>query len=854
MGIKGNDGGYYFERILLILMHIAFYCAADELGTDFAGSDMKLPAVPQNVTAVQVGKDQVLITWTIPGYHRIRSLSHKVMYAPVENGDQQTEQWKSINVTDSHAVIIGGLTINKTYAIRVSSVNPLGQEPMSQPALITMRVIDDCLYCKPEETTSSVCKCSSGFIEETCKEVCQMWCRDTQGFDATKGCLGGCVIGWYGQHCNISCSDMCQECDQVTGQCVKCLSNVTGPYCNETCEPGFYGVTCELSCPTLCNRCLNHSYCTECKDGRYGESCQKTCHSECLTCVDDPQKCTLCKPGKYLHDGNRCLECPENCKRCSDRDKCLQCKSGKYGHKCDMLCPKNCVICTSSNQCNECVPDRHGEICQCNSNCRHVSGYCDTDEVCQSGCQPYKMGVFCNHSCPANCNKCDQLTGACLVCDSGFYGPKCNQRCGRCKRNKGTLQCDRQTGKCEDCNNGWYGWRCDKSCNTQCKGVSCERVSGHCDLCETGYYGLQCTEKCSQYCLNVNVTGCSKQTGFCDICVDGFFDYRCNGTCNYCGSNPCDKLTGVCQRCPSGFYGEKCKKRCHVNCNASDITKVVCDKDSGYCIHGCKTRWYNELCQSPCSATCLEDRCHQDSGVCLLGCVMGFTGDTCGLNIHKEYLIALDVRQIGAQNVLIQWNKLNLTDIELESVKRVVLNHKMSGIMAVDIHDVLDWNTKTHFLLREVNTNNKHTFQLMVLFELRSQSPIISRPAEFALVPRASDEPMLHLTADVEIYDMQQVQEYSNYGHSRYTTITRCTRVTEENILNPYQYDKIKTQKISCNVYSKGDVVATEISFFMDNSLLRSFVVTDDKLLTWIPSVRCVQNLALFQDTTRPQG
>ncbi|KAK3607540.1 hypothetical protein CHS0354_025797 [Potamilus streckersoni] len=814
MGIRGNCCGFHMERLLLLLMNLALYCAVDKPNSEFAGSDMELPAVPQNVTAVQVGKDQVLVTWmTIPRYDGIQSLSHVVMYASVDKGDQPTELWKTINVTDSQAVIIWGLEIDKTYTIRVSSVNLLGQGPISQPAMITIKVIDDCIHCKPEETTSSVCKCSSEFVEEKCKDVCHIWCRDTQSFDPTNGCLSGCIRGWYGQYCNISCSDICQECDQVTGQCITCLSNGTGPYCNETCEPGLYGVRCELSCPTVCSRCLNESFCTECKGGRYGESCQKMCHSECLSCVDDPHKCTLCKPGKFLYDGNMCLECPENCMTCIERDKCLECKNGKYGHKCDMPCPKNCVSCASSDQCYECVRHRHGERCECNSNCRNAIGHCDTGEVCQKGCRPYRMGVYCNHSCPANCYECDQVTGVCLACDSGFYGPDCNQSCGRCKRNtKGAIQCDRQTGKCEDCMNGWYGWRCnescsttcrttscdrytgkcedcmngwfgwrcDKSCSTKCQSVSCDRVTGNCDLCETGYFGLQCTEECNQNCLNVNVTGCDKQTGFCNICADGFFDNRCNETCiNYCGANPCDKLTGVCQRCPSGFYGEKCEKRCNVNCHASEITKNVCDRDSGYCVQGCNAKWYNEFCQSPCSATCVEDRCHQDSGVCLLGCVTGFTGDTCSLSIYREYLIALDVRQIGAQKVLIQWDKLNLTDIELESVKRVVLNHKMSGTTAVDAHDVSNWKTRTHFLLRDVDLNNKHTFQLVVLFELRSQSPIISSPADFELEPRASDESMLHLTADVEIY-------------------------------------------------------ATEIKFFKDNDVRRKLVVTDVKVLTWI--------------------
>ncbi|KAK3584636.1 hypothetical protein CHS0354_003920 [Potamilus streckersoni] len=675
---------------------------------------------------------------------------HRVWYSPVEDGDQ----WQSLNTSGSTTAIIGGLSQDEIYMIRVSSVSPLGQGPTSDPVMVTIQALDDCLQCKLEAEIGFYCNCSSKILEETCMDMCRFRCKNTQWFEPIVGCLDDCITGWYGQYCNMSCPGMCLECDKVTGKCVTCISQWAGSYCNKTCPEGLYGENCSMSCSTHCNRCLNDSYCNECKSGRYGESCQELCHPNCLTCIEEPQKCTSCILGKFLEIGSVCLDCPENCVSCSGRDKCIECKTGNYGPKCEFKCPPNCITCTSSDQCNKCVPLRHGNKCQCNSRCANVKKQCETGEVCQNGCPPLKMGIYCNHSCPQNCYKCDQLTGLCLTCVNGFYGTTCNQTCGHCKRNsKGGTQCKRHTGKCEECMSGWHGWRCNESCSTGCRTSHCDRFTGKCDSCMTGYYGPQCKEECNKNCYNVTMTGCEQQTGFCKLCANGFYGYSCSETCvNYCGIYPCDKETGICEKCPNGLYGEKCNKRCNPRCHDSNTTTDLCDRESGYCIQGCNPGWYNEFCQSSCSATCMDNLCKQDTGLCLLGCVHGFNGDTCSQNIHEEYLLSLDVRQIGAKRVLIQWDKLNLTDAELESVKRVVLNHKIQSSTTVDGIDVTDCKTRNYFLLQDVDVNNKHTFQLVVLFELRWKSPIISKPVEFVLEPRAPDQSILHLTTDVEIY------------------------------------------------------------------------------------------------------
>ncbi|KAK3607542.1 hypothetical protein CHS0354_025799 [Potamilus streckersoni] len=99
----------------------------------------------------------------------------------------------------------------------------------------------------------------------------------------------------------------------------------------------------------------------------------------------------------------------------------------------------------------------------------------------------------------------------------------------------------------------------------------------------------------------------------------------------------------------------------------------------------------------------------------------------------------------------------------------------MSGTTAVDVNDVSEWKTSTHFLLRDIELNKRHTFQLVVLFELRSQSPIISKPAKFELVPRG-----------FEFYEKEWLKQgkeliaYTNKDLSYVPEMTYCEESEEE--------------------------------------------------------------------------
>jgi len=46
------------------------------------------------------------------------------------------------------------------------------------------------------------------------------------------------------------------------------------------------------------------------------------------------------------------------------------------------------------------------------------------------------------------------------VCQTGWYGIKCDKKCGRCSRT--FPNCQLTTGDCQECEYGWRGDNCDQ--------------------------------------------------------------------------------------------------------------------------------------------------------------------------------------------------------------------------------------------------------------------------------------------------------------------------------------------------------------------------------------------------------
>ncbi|XP_053394311.1 multiple epidermal growth factor-like domains protein 11 [Mercenaria mercenaria] len=175
----------------------------------------------------------------------------------------------------------------------------------------------------------------------------------------TGHCNSECLPGWYGETCNIKCSNTC------SGNVCKTLSG----YCNNGCSAGWYGDTCEKTCSSSCsNKTCNQTsgFCQNgCSPGSYGDMCETECNDTChdKTCNQISGGCIYgCASGWF---GDSCAEaCSETCfNRSCDQFSGLcdeGCVSGYYGSNCEKNCSYDVLfeLCDSStaSQCSrECT-------------------------------------------------------------------------------------------------------------------------------------------------------------------------------------------------------------------------------------------------------------------------------------------------------------------------------------------------------------------------------------------------------------------------------------------------------------------------------------------------------------------
>lgn len=109
-----------------------------------------------------------------------------------------------------------------------------------------------------------------------------------------------CASGYFGMPPDTRCTDCScngnidpsipESCDSLTGRCLSCINNSTGPEC-ELCQSGYFGnasnQNCQLcecddggSIDSTCDR--NSGQCT-CQEGVTGTRCDQC--QVCLCCV-----------------------------------------------------------------------------------------------------------------------------------------------------------------------------------------------------------------------------------------------------------------------------------------------------------------------------------------------------------------------------------------------------------------------------------------------------------------------------------------------------------------------------------------------------------------------------------------
>lgn len=163
-----------------------------------------------------------------------------------------------------------------------------------------------------------------------------------------------------------------------------------------------------VSCGENCQRCKKETAeCETCISGRFGKDladktkmkCSICEDSNCESCPDDHKKCSLCLPGTTNNGGIGCMECKDNCKKCSTKDNCFECFPGMVlqGNSCfpsqsinnkNSQCSRNCLKCSSYATCDVCFDgyfvNRNKNCQKCAYNCVKCNSEVDCME-CQIG-------------------------------------------------------------------------------------------------------------------------------------------------------------------------------------------------------------------------------------------------------------------------------------------------------------------------------------------------------------------------------------------------------------------------------------------------------------------------------------
>uniref|UniRef100_UPI00398EB503 laminin subunit alpha-1 n=1 Tax=Pristiophorus japonicus TaxID=55135 RepID=UPI00398EB503 len=379
----------------------------------------------------------------------------------------------------------------------------------------TRGTTDDCLPCACPLNISSNNFSPTCHLKRSGEVVCDE-CR--LGYAGSR--CDRCADGYYGnpttpgESCEpCDCSGNIDpsvpgRCDPVTGECLKCIRNTAGRFC-ERCADRYHGDAVIAKNCRICDCNVN---------GSFDEACDlQTGHCQCKANVLG-QKCDQCLHGYFgLSTGLGCVPC--NCSQlgstsedCSDGGLC-HCVPGVSGEKCD-----RCTHGFYGFQDGGCTP------CDCahtRNNCAAGSGQCI--------CPPHTEGAKCKR-CEANYWGHDPESG-CKSCNCSEIGSL-------------DLQCDGTSGHCP-CKEEFSGEKCN-----QC--AIGYRDHPQCIACKCDPSGTR-PEKCD---LTQEVCRCEERTGLCP-CKESVSGVRCNeckpgsfalSLRNPAGCNPC-YCSGVSNFC-----------------------------------------------------------------------------------------------------------------------------------------------------------------------------------------------------------------------------------------------------------------------------------------------------------------
>lgn len=412
-------------------------------------------------------------------------------------------------------------------------------------------------------------------------------------------CIDKCPDGTFekivdGKKTCADCKSPCKTCEDSADNCTSCLGNLI------LLEDG----TCINKCPD--GQVLIKGKCERCTD----PSCEKCDHidlNKCLECKEPKLlvegKCvTKCSEGQYRdEETGECKPCPQNCKKCHEKDSCDECKNNTYPQegtgKCDYCLPPKQIIddvCKSCKveKCDKCVDGKDDECKTCQADQVLIDGKCHPN--CENGY--YKNGQECN-PCSEGClictsgEKCDEcdkdkvlFEGKCIPKCPLHYVENEDKECVKCTDQVNCLSCNPKNpdeciicsensilheGKCiEECPAGTYEdadgkcIKCQENCQIcnkddciECLPGSFLDSNGDCKTnCGDGYYEDPITKKCVK-CSTENCKECDAKK--CNECIAPLkltLDGKCKSTCED-GSFPDEN--NICKECPIGC--KKCK-------------------------------------------------------------------------------------------------------------------------------------------------------------------------------------------------------------------------------------------------------------------------------------------------------
>ncbi|XP_071118525.1 cell death abnormality protein 1-like [Haliotis cracherodii] len=450
--------------------------------------------------------------------------------------------------------------------------------------------------------------CGKGKWGPGCKVTCPENCLDLRGVvhcDINRGeCYEGCIPGWCGDLCNISCNANCikETCDQDDGSCS--FGCKPGHVCKgtvhcESCQQNS-GVLISLGIlSSLLLACLVTSNIWFCMKIHKKEQKRNSSEGIELIVLKKPYHISTCSIYWYLGYPASTIMLLLLL--------ILQLSLCSYASG---LCHRNCLD-------GDCTRKKDGRA------------------VCIKGCDNGFWGTKCRIPCPEHCEICHQYEGTCIKCNDDVFGDGCSNTCdAMCSG----FDCDKD-GTCFNttCQDGWHGQNCSKQCNQTF--LRCGKTDGKCIACKDGFYGMSCELGCPKYGLaytdmqHACFPGCKDDSGIDDeIIGDGSY-FTCTSKTLKCLNHNCTRTqTGkiICAAgCDDGLWGTCCRIPCPGNCQACERLVDKCTK--------CKHDVYGLFCNLTCQELCHGFQCNQTGACSETVCTDGRYGDGCSLKCDPRY-------------------------------------------------------------------------------------------------------------------------------------------------------------------------------------------------------------------------